>query len=143
MALAALALAVRGGGWAAAAEGNGSVGAAGEAAGGEGGGGEERLALPEKASGGAGEAWDWRNEKLKLDRLGPIILNPDCTMRRIANWDALSPQERAVAWRRIAKRNGARRAECERLEAAGRLPTAEALTAAEEAKKREVREEEL
>jgi hypothetical protein len=48
-------------------------------------------------------------ESLKLDHLGPIILNTDGTTRRINNWDILTEHEREVTWRRIKKRNGERR----------------------------------
>mmetsp|Transcript_17029 Transcript_17029/g.20791 ORF Transcript_17029/g.20791 Transcript_17029/m.20791 type:complete len:157 (-) Transcript_17029:345-815(-) len=48
-------------------------------------------------------------ETLKLDHLGPIILNTDGTTRRIANWDTLTEGEREVSWRRIKKRNEERR----------------------------------
>jgi predicted Fe-S protein YdhL (DUF1289 family) len=44
-------------------------------------------------------------EKLDLDELGPMIINTDGTVRRIANWDILSPQERASTWRLISARN--------------------------------------
>jgi len=47
-------------------------------------------------------------EKLKLDHLGPIIINPDGTTRRIENWDTMTEKEREVAWRRISKRNQVR-----------------------------------
>ena len=43
-----------------------------------------------------------------LDHLGPIVVNSDGTLARIANWDELSEQEQSVAKRRIAKRNIAR-----------------------------------
>lgn len=46
---------------------------------------------------------------IKLDRLGPIIVNTDGTLTRIANWAALSEPERQTALRRIAKRNRERR----------------------------------
>ncbi len=42
---------------------------------------------------------------VKLDHLGPIIINTDGTVARIANWHALTEAEQAVALRRIAKRN--------------------------------------
>jgi len=48
-------------------------------------------------------------EKITLEGVGPIILNSDGTTRRIANWDQMSPQEQAVSWRRISKRNEERR----------------------------------
>ena len=44
-------------------------------------------------------------ETLKLDEFGPIIINPDGTARRIANWDTLSPQEKASSFRLISARN--------------------------------------
>lgn len=50
---------------------------------------------------------------IKLDHLGPIIVNTDGTLTRIANWGALTEQERQVALRRIAKRNRERRAQLE------------------------------
>ena len=48
-------------------------------------------------------------ETLKLDAMGPIILNSDGTTRRIANWDSMTKQEQQVTWRRIQKRNEERR----------------------------------
>ena len=48
-------------------------------------------------------------ESLKLDNLGPIIINTDGTTRTIDNWDTLTEREREVSWRRIAKRNAERR----------------------------------
>ena len=52
-------------------------------------------------------------DKLDLDELGPMIINPDGTVRRIANWDVLTEREKQVAWRRIAERNKRRIAELE------------------------------
>jgi hypothetical protein len=40
-----------------------------------------------------------------MDELGPIIINPDGTTRRITNWDTLSAQEKKSSWRLIGKRN--------------------------------------
>ena len=48
-------------------------------------------------------------ETLKLDFLGPIIINTDGTTKRIANWDALTEKEKEVSWRRIGKRNEERK----------------------------------
>ena len=45
---------------------------------------------------------------LGLENLGPIIVNTDGTTRRITNWDILTKQEKASAWRRIAARNSKR-----------------------------------
>jgi hypothetical protein len=44
-------------------------------------------------------------ETFKMDHLGPIIINPDGTTRRIANWDTLSPIEKETSWRMISARN--------------------------------------
>ena len=48
-------------------------------------------------------------ETLRLDELGPIILNPDGTTRRIQNWDQMTKREQEVTWRRIKQRNEERR----------------------------------
>jgi len=45
---------------------------------------------------------------VKLDHLGPMIINTDGTVARIFNWAGLSEGEKNVALRRIAKRNKAR-----------------------------------
>mmetsp|Transcript_55111 Transcript_55111/g.178527 ORF Transcript_55111/g.178527 Transcript_55111/m.178527 type:complete len:181 (+) Transcript_55111:66-608(+) len=46
---------------------------------------------------------------IKMDELGPIILNEDGSMRRIVNWDILTPHEREWTHKRIAKRNEERK----------------------------------
>lgn len=48
-------------------------------------------------------------ETIRFEEWGPIILNTDGTTRRIANWDSLTEQEKAVTWRRVSKRNEERR----------------------------------
>lgn len=48
-------------------------------------------------------------EPIKLDVLGPIILNKDGSTRRIANWDEMTEAEKTATWRRISKRNEERR----------------------------------
>jgi hypothetical protein len=48
-------------------------------------------------------------ESLRLEELGPIIINSDGSTRRIENWNQLSDQEKEVSWRRISKRNEERR----------------------------------
>uniref|UniRef100_A0A7S3V470 RxLR effector protein n=1 Tax=Chaetoceros debilis TaxID=122233 RepID=A0A7S3V470_9STRA len=48
-------------------------------------------------------------EAMKLDEMGPIIINTDGTTRRIDNWDILTEREQEVTWRRIKKRNAERR----------------------------------
>jgi hypothetical protein len=49
-------------------------------------------------------------ETISFQEMGPVIINTDGTTRRISNWDTLSDLEKEVSWRRIAKRNGERRA---------------------------------
>ena len=40
-----------------------------------------------------------------LDHLGPVVVNSDGTLARIANWHEMSEREQQVTQRRIAKRN--------------------------------------
>jgi predicted Fe-S protein YdhL (DUF1289 family) len=47
-------------------------------------------------------------ESVKLVELGPAVVGPDGTVRRIANWDQLTQAERDAAWRRIGARNAER-----------------------------------
>jgi predicted Fe-S protein YdhL (DUF1289 family) len=44
-------------------------------------------------------------ETLSLDELGPIIVNADGSLRRIANWDSLTESEQQSTYRQIAARN--------------------------------------
>lgn len=44
-------------------------------------------------------------ETISMDELGPIIINPDGTMRRIANWNQLTKGEQASTLRQISARN--------------------------------------
>lgn len=48
-------------------------------------------------------------ETIRLEEMGPIILNTDGSTRRIENWDSLTEREKEVTWRRISKRNEERR----------------------------------
>lgn len=48
-------------------------------------------------------------QAMKLDHLGPIIINTDGTTRRIDNWETLTEKEKETTWRRIKKRNAERR----------------------------------
>lgn len=48
-------------------------------------------------------------QSLKLEGVGPVIINSDGTTRTIANWDTLTEREKEVTWRRIKKRNAERR----------------------------------
>ena len=58
-------------------------------------------------------------EALSLDELGPIIINEDGTMRRIANWHLLTDQEKEHTQRKIAKRNKTRIEALQQLRATG------------------------
>jgi predicted Fe-S protein YdhL (DUF1289 family) len=44
-------------------------------------------------------------EKISMDELGPIIINSDGTMRRIANWNELTKGEQESTFRQISARN--------------------------------------
>ena len=46
---------------------------------------------------------------VKLDHLGPVILNSDGTMSRIPNWSEMTDAERESAQRLLAKRNARRK----------------------------------
>ncbi len=48
-------------------------------------------------------------ESIRFEDMGPVIINADGTTRRIDNWDQMTKKEQEVAWRRISKRNEARR----------------------------------
>merc|ERR1712146_290921 len=63
------------------------------------------LALPEAEDKDKVQTLEVGGAGIKLDDLGPVIVNKDGTMRRIANWANLSPQEQAATLRRIGKRN--------------------------------------
>ena len=44
-------------------------------------------------------------ETFRFEELGPIIINPDGTTRRITNWENLTKQEQASTYRLISARN--------------------------------------
>lgn len=56
-------------------------------------------------------------EKVTLDELGPIIVNEDCTMRRITNWHAMSAREQRGVSQRVVERNRERLERCKEGEA--------------------------
>ena len=56
-------------------------------------------------------------EKVALDELGPIIVNEDCTMRRITNWETMSARERRGISKRVVERSRERLERCRELEA--------------------------
>lgn len=53
---------------------------------------------------------------IALDGMGPVVVNADGTLARVANWARMTEREREVARRRIAKRNNER---LERIRAEG------------------------
>ncbi|ORZ31643.1 hypothetical protein BCR44DRAFT_98773, partial [Catenaria anguillulae PL171] len=44
-------------------------------------------------------------DAVRLDQLGPLVINSDGTMSRIANWAEMSEIERATTMRVLVKRN--------------------------------------
>ena len=51
-------------------------------------------------------------ETVALEELGPIIVNEDCTMRRITNLEGMTERERRGVQRRVAERNKERLERC-------------------------------
>ena len=51
-------------------------------------------------------------ETVKLEELGPVIVQSDCTLRRIDNWHKLTEGEREATMRRIGGRNKVRLNKC-------------------------------
>ncbi|KAL1305904.1 hypothetical protein AAFC00_004048 [Neodothiora populina] len=49
------------------------------------------------------------NEKITLDHLGPLVINSDGTLSRIANWAEMSALERERTVRILGRRNQIRR----------------------------------
>lgn len=65
-----------------------------------------QLPAPDSHSGQSGETRTLNfGEKISMDELGPIIVNPDGTMRRIANWNELTKAEQESTFRQISARN--------------------------------------
>jgi hypothetical protein len=50
---------------------------------------------------------------VKLDALGPVIINQDGTLSRISNWQEMTPQEQQKTLQRLQKRNQSRLQELE------------------------------
>lgn len=44
-------------------------------------------------------------EGVKLDHLGPMVVNKDGSLSRIANWDSMSAREKKVTLKRLGERN--------------------------------------
>ena len=45
---------------------------------------------------------------VKVDKLGPVVVNTDGTLSRIANWHAMSAGEQRATLRLVGRRNQAR-----------------------------------
>ena len=60
-------------------------------------------------------------DAVALDHLGPIVINLDGTLTRIANWAEMTEREQAITKRRVAKRNLERKANLEQ----GTVPAAQ------------------
>eukprot|EP00747_Dinoflagellata_sp_TGD_P104150 gnl/TRDRNA2_/TRDRNA2_169173_c0_seq1.p1 gnl/TRDRNA2_/TRDRNA2_169173_c0~~gnl/TRDRNA2_/TRDRNA2_169173_c0_seq1.p1 ORF type:complete len:185 (+),score=24.87 gnl/TRDRNA2_/TRDRNA2_169173_c0_seq1:2-556(+) len=79
----------------------------------DGGAQHEPLALPDASSASVAEEGARtvmiEGQPVKLDKLGPIVLNSDGTMSRITNWPNMAENEQQNTLRLIAKRNAARR----------------------------------
>ncbi|KAI0758791.1 hypothetical protein C8Q74DRAFT_1209055 [Fomes fomentarius] len=58
-------------------------------------------------------------QRFKFDKLGPIVVNSDGTLSRIANWDSMTPIEKERTLRVLVARNKVRLANQESASAAG------------------------
>ncbi|WFD02422.1 hypothetical protein MOBT1_001104 [Malassezia obtusa] len=47
-------------------------------------------------------------DPIKLDKLGPVVVNSDGTLARLPNWDKMTPDEQERTVRILSKRNQAR-----------------------------------
>ena len=68
---------------------------------------QELLALPAPSDeSGAAITLDCSTgEAVTLDHLGPVVVNSDGSLSRIANWGEMTEREQALTKRRVAKRN--------------------------------------
>ncbi len=71
---------------------------------------EEILLLPPNDSADPSIPRIRLGDTISFEEMGPVIINADGSTRRIDNWDKMTKHEQEVAWRRISKRNEARRA---------------------------------
>lgn len=79
---------------------------------------KEQLALPEAPSHERTTHLDMSNgdTSIKLDHLGPMVINADGTMSRIANWQNMADIEKENTLRIIGKRNQVRLAALRKME---------------------------
>jgi hypothetical protein len=73
--------------------------------GGNAGADKKPLPLPEPSKDGDTISLNVDGEGVKLDHLGPLVVNQDGTMSRIANWAEMSGIERDNTLRILGKRN--------------------------------------
>lgn len=66
---------------------------------------EQVLPLPEPKAGNATQLDVGSGQGVKLDHLGPMVVNRDGTLSRIANWEHMSDIERRNTLRILGKRN--------------------------------------
>lgn len=69
---------------------------------------KQPLPLPEPPTGSDATQLTVDGEGIKLDHLGPMVVNVDGTLSRIGNWDKMAPIERENTLRIIGKRNQTR-----------------------------------
>lgn len=66
---------------------------------------KQPLPLPEPSKDGDTITLDVGGEGVKLDHMGPLVVNVDGTMSRISNWAEMSEIERQNTVRILGKRN--------------------------------------
>jgi hypothetical protein len=67
---------------------------------------EQVLPLPEPSAGSTAMKLDVSSgQGVKLDHLGPMVVNRDGTLSRVANWEQMSEVERQNTLRILGKRN--------------------------------------
>ena len=84
---------------------------------------EEVLALPSAPANEGGGGDETRTitvngDPVKIDALGPVVVNSDGTISRIANWHSMTEPEQQRTLRVIGKRNRSRMAALEAAAAA-------------------------
>lgn len=67
--------------------------------------GQNPLPLPEPEAGSAAQLDAGTGQSVKLGHLGPMVVNRDGTLSRIANWEHMSEFERQNTLRILGKRN--------------------------------------
>ncbi|KAL4921106.1 hypothetical protein BDW62DRAFT_139891 [Aspergillus aurantiobrunneus] len=75
------------------------------------------LALPDSSSSETHQQLDVNGDGVKLDHLGPLVVNTDGSLARIANWEQMAEIEKRNTLRVLGKRNKER---LDRLKAKGR-----------------------